>query len=74
MLYVDERNVPLGSADSNHRAAHEQLLRKVRRRDQLPLASTPWQQRAVSPWQQQVKRGTTQPSADARASQDAVLQ
>ncbi|KAL4458977.1 hypothetical protein ABPG75_013842 [Micractinium tetrahymenae] len=29
VLYVDERNVPLGSADSNHRAAHEQLLRKV---------------------------------------------
>lgn len=30
VLYVDERNVALGSADSNHRAAHEQLLRKVR--------------------------------------------
>lgn len=29
MLFVDERNVPLGSEDSNYRAAHEQLLRRV---------------------------------------------
>jgi 6-phosphogluconolactonase/glucosamine-6-phosphate isomerase/deaminase len=29
VLFVDERNVPLGSTDSNYRAAHEELLRKV---------------------------------------------
>ncbi|EFN53186.1 hypothetical protein CHLNCDRAFT_36534 [Chlorella variabilis] len=29
VLYVDERNVPLSSPDSNHAAAHAQLLRKV---------------------------------------------
>jgi 6-phosphogluconolactonase len=29
VLFVDERNVPLGSEDSNYRAAHQQLLRRV---------------------------------------------
>ena len=29
VLFVDERNVPLGSDDSNYKAAHQELLRKV---------------------------------------------
>ena len=29
VLFVDERNVPLSSDDSNYKAAHAELLRKV---------------------------------------------
>ena len=59
VLFVDERNVPLASDDSNYKAAHQELLRKVKAAQYV--ASHPGE---VCPAKWQEGAATLKPSLD----------